>query len=385
EDINYDGPSSRTVRDFFIHNALYWLEEYHLDGLRFDAVHAIVDDSDPHILVELAETVRHRIAPGRHVHLVVENMHNASHYLSRDNKNHAVWYDAQWNDDIHHTLHVLTTGESDGYYSDYAKTSLQFLGRCLTEGFAYQGEISEYEGNVPRGEPSSQLPPGAFVSFLQNHDQIGNRALGERITQLARTEAVKAAMSILLLAPSPPLLFMGEEFDAGTPFFFFCDFSGDLAAAVTEGRRGEFSGFAQFKSAEARARIPDPNCAETYARSKLDWDGLNNSEQRAYLQFYRELLGLRQKTIVPLLRKGNHESKQFKTFEGTGLLAEWHFSGSVTLRLLANIGAGKINYAATLAGKHPANQILYSSSNEAKEAQTTGQLSPWAVIWTLQS
>ena len=183
--INFDGDGSRNVRDFFIHNALYWLEEYDIDGLRLDAVHAILDDSEPDILVELAEAVRTGPGAERPRHLVLENDNNAAHYLVRTAELAPKWYAAQWNDDLHHVLHVLVTGEADGYYGDYADHPLQYLGRCLTEGFAYQDDPSEYRDGVRRGEHSSHLPPTAFVNFLQNHDQIGNRAFGERLSVLA--------------------------------------------------------------------------------------------------------------------------------------------------------------------------------------------------------
>ena len=249
--INFDGSESRAVRDFFIHNALYWLNEYHFDGLRLDAVHAIADDSTPDILTELADTVRSSIAPDRHVHLILENDRNQSRYLQRTvtskERCRPRTYTAQWNDDIHHALHVLITGEKDGYYSDYAEHPLDQLGRCLVEGFAYQGETSLHRNGATRGEPTQGLPLSAFVSFLQNHDQIGNRAFGERITQLADPRAVRAASAILLLAPSPPLLFMGEEFGAQSPFLFFCDFEKDLAQAVTAGRRNEFAHFTRVQ------------------------------------------------------------------------------------------------------------------------------------------
>ncbi len=210
--INFDGSGSRDVRDFFIHNALYWLEEYHLDGLRLDAVHAIADDSQPDILQELA--VRVHAGPGRnrHVHLVLENDHNAARYLVRSEDGSPRLYVAQWNDDAHHALHLLATGESDGYYEDYADAPTDHLGRTLTEGFAYQGDPSAYRHGERRGEPSSHLPLTAFVNLLQNHDQVGNRALGERIDRLADPRALRAVTAILLLAPSPPLLFMGQEF-----------------------------------------------------------------------------------------------------------------------------------------------------------------------------
>src|SRR5581483_4126157 len=257
--INFDGPCSRVVRDFFIHNALYWLEEYHFDGLRFDAVHAIVDDSSPDVLTELADTVRNQLGAERRIHLILENDKNAAHYLRREGQTRPRWYNAQWNDDIHHALHVLITSENDGYYSDYADNPAWHLGRCLAEGFSYQSDASAFRDGEKRGERSNELPPEAFISFLQNHDQVGNRALGERITSLADPQRVQVAMTVLLLAPSPPLLFMGEEIGATTPFLFFCDFGPELAAQVTKGRRAEFVRFEQFSSPEAQSRIPDPN------------------------------------------------------------------------------------------------------------------------------
>ena len=202
--INFDGLDSPVVRDFFIHNALYWLSEYHFDGLRMDAVNAIIDDSTPHILTELAAAVRSAVAPDRHVHLVLENDRNQSRYLQHTKECQPESYTAQWNDDIHHALHVLITGERDGYYSDYFERPIDQLGRCLVEGFAYQGEVSHYRKGEKRGESTEGLPPAAFVSFLQNHDQIGNRAFGERISNIADCRAIRATVAILLLAPSPP-------------------------------------------------------------------------------------------------------------------------------------------------------------------------------------
>ena len=238
------------VRRYFIHNALYWLEEYRFDGLRFDAVHAIVDDSPRHILEDIAAAVRAR-DPDRHVHLVLENDANQARFLGEGG------YDAQWNDDVHHACHVLATGETDGYYVAYADAPARHLARALAEGFAYQGEESPFS-REPRGEPSAHLPPGCFVDFLQNHDQVGNRAHGERLVSLSQESALRCLSAILLLAPSPPLLFMGEEWGCRQPFLFFCDFHDELAKAVREGRRKEFARFPEFRDPAARARHPHP-------------------------------------------------------------------------------------------------------------------------------
>jgi maltooligosyltrehalose trehalohydrolase len=377
--INFDGRGSRVVRDFFIHNALYWLEEYHFDGLRLDAVHAIVDDSVPDILTELAETVRKTFGNTRHVHLVLENYDNAARYLDRDSQDRARLYDGQWNDDIHHVLHVLTTGESDGYYSDSSQQPIQYLGRCLTEGFAFQGDRSEYHQAV-RGEISSHLPPTAFVSFLQNHDQVGNRAFGERITSIADEQAVKAAMAILLLAPSPPLLFMGEEFVARTPFLFFCDFDGKLAEDVTQGRRAEFAGFRQFRSQQMRERIPDPNDEQTFIRSKIDWQSLEAKQNQKRLHFYRDLLALRKKEIVPLLRCRKIRAA-FRIYGKGGIAVEWRL-GDTVLSLVANISS-----AAAIAVPRPCGRGIYVGSSDLCVDSDRGQkhieMPAWSVAWFL--
>ena len=372
EAINFDGPDSRVVRDFFIHNALYWLEEYHFDGLRLDAVHAILDDSRPDILVELAETVRETFGPDRHVHLILENADNASRYLRRTDPERLPLYDAQWNDDFHHALHVLLTGETDGYYRDYSAEPVRYLGRCLAEGFAFQGDFSEYEG-ANRGEPSADLPPICFVNFLQNHDQIGNRAFGERITELAGEDALKAGLAILLLAPSPPLLFMGEEFGASTPFLFFCDFAGDLATTVTNGRRNEFSRFEKFRSDEVRAQIPEPNSESTFERSKLEWQTVTEPFHKNWLDFYRELLSIRRDAIIPLLKDVNARRAHYNVFGKNGLSVNWSLGDKGFLTLLANLGS-----EAGASVPRPPGDVIYTN---VPEASSEKELSPWFVTW----
>ncbi len=376
--INFDGAESRAVRDFFIHNALYWLTEYHFDGLRLDAVNAILDDSTPDILTELAATVRNGVESRRHVHLVLENDLNQSHYLRRTKKCQARAYNAQWNDDIHHALHVIITDEKDGYYADYSDRPLDRLGRCLIEGFAYQGEASLYRNGEKRGEPTEGLPPTAFVSFLQNHDQIGNRAFGERILTLADPRAVRAAVSILLLVPSPPLLFMGEEFGAQTPFLFFCDFEKDLAAAVTAGRRNEFARFARFGDPATREGIPDPNAVRTFEISRLDWDVVAETVHQEWLNFYRKLLTLRSRYIVPLLSgacdiKANCEARSSK------LTAEWNFSNA-KLTLLANLEGDSLSGVTV-----PDSPLIYASEEVHGNELKQGTLPAWSVFWFLQS
>jgi malto-oligosyltrehalose trehalohydrolase len=378
--IDFDGPHSRTVRDFFIHNALYWLEEYHIDGLRLDAVHAIYDASEPDILVELAETVRDRVGKSRHVHLVLENDHNAAHYLARDADRTARWYVAQWNDDIHHALHVLLTGEQGGYYEDYADAPIRHLGRCLTEGFAYQGEASRHRGGRPRGDPSAHLPATAFVSFLQNHDQVGNRALGERITAFAAPEAVRAALAVMLLAPSPPLLFMGEEWAAAQTFPFFCDFGPELAEAVREGRRREFARFPEFRDAKARERIPDPNAPDTFARAVLNWADLRLPPHREWLAFYRALLALRHREIVPRLRGlVGGRGASYETVGDRGLVARWRLGDDSLLSLIANLGEPAIDGLPP----SPEGRPVYATDHVSLDGLAEGKLPGWSVAWFL--
>jgi malto-oligosyltrehalose trehalohydrolase len=367
--INFGGEGSQHVRRFFLHNALYWLIEYHADGLRFDAVHAIHDESDQHFLNQLAAKIRETLPDGRHVHLILENDRNEARYLERGAAGAPVYYDAQWNDDFHHACHVLLTGENEGYYADYASAPLDHLGRALTEGFAYQGGFSAYrEGN--RGEPSRHLPPLAFVDFLQNHDQIGNRAFGERLTTLAPEQALAAAAAVLLLAPSPPLLFMGEDWGATAPFLFFCDFKGDLATAVREGRRREFARFPAFSSPAARERIPDPLDIGTFERSRLD----RASQCRPdVVERYRSLLSLRHREIVPHLRE-NAPPKAAYEVAGRRLTAEWQFEDGAALRVVANLG----NDHAPFDRPGPDWRHLWGPEPGAET------LDPWTVIWSIR-
>jgi len=374
--INFDGDHSRTVRDFFIHNALYWLEEYRIDGLRLDAVHAIIDDSAPHILTELAQAVRAGPGRDRHVHLVLENDANQARYLGAQSEA-AGGYDAQWNDDIHHVLHVLVTGERDGYYADYADAPLAQLGRCLAEGFAYQGEPSPYRDGQLRGEVSRGLRPSAFVSFLQNHDQVGNRAFGERVSRLGSPERIKATMAILLLSPQPPLLFMGEEWAAREPFPFFCDFEAELAQKVTEGRRGEFARFDRFRDETARLLIPDPSAPETFESARLDWRVQHHPDHAQWLSWYRGLLGVRAREIAPRQRGGGATSAVAAVDAGL-LTVRWQLPDGSRLQLTANL-----QDAPRPRVQLPVGQLLYATSDHLGDALTGSALPAWCAVWTL--
>ncbi|SIQ92686.1 malto-oligosyltrehalose synthase/malto-oligosyltrehalose trehalohydrolase,TIGR02402 [Bosea sp. TND4EK4] len=339
--INFDGRASSTVRDFYVHNALYWLEEYHFDGLRFDAVHAIADDSRQHFIAEIAARIREKL-PARQVHLVLENAANEARWLERKDRM-PVMHTAQWADDIHHVWHRLVTGESDGYYSDYDDPVAR-LGRCLAEGFVYQGEFSEHEG-APRGEPSDHLPPSAFVAFLQNHDQVGNRAFGERLNHIAEPEKLALARAGLLLAPQIPLIFMGEEWAASAPFQYFVDFTDEeLAKAVRDGRRREFGGFGAFKDEAAQERIPDPTLQATVDRSTLDWSEAEKPPHREVLAQIRDLLRIRHASIVPLTASGFEGARWSEPAPGV-LDVQWRFAAG-TLRFVANFGDGTVELPA---------------------------------------
>ena len=275
------------VRRFFTENALYWLGEFRFDGLRLDAVHAI---SEQDWLPEMASEVRAAF-PDRHVHIVLENEHNDAQ-LMRDG------IDAQWNDDFHNVMHVLLTGETTAYYSDFSDSPTERLVRSLAEGFIYQGEPSPHHDGQARGNVSRDLPPTAFVNFLQNHDQIGNRALGERLTLLTDPAMLKAATALLMLAPPIPLIFMGDETASRAPFMFFTDFHGDLADAVREGRRKEFAAFPAFTDPQKRESIPDPNDYATFAACSIDNE---SRDGEAWRKLYHDLLSVRRTQIVPRL------------------------------------------------------------------------------------
>lgn len=279
------------VRRFFIDNALMWLLEYRFDGLRFDAVHAI---SERDFLVELGQTLRERVGSARHCHLMLENEHNQASLLD------PALFDAQWADDWHNAMHVLLTGEREGYYADFAEHTTEKLATALGEGFIYQGQPSR-KGEA-RGEPSGHLPPTAFIDFLQNHDQIGNRALGERLSRLAEPDALDAATLMLLLSPAIPLLFMGDEWGSTQPFLFFTDHRDALADAVREGRRREFADFSAFEDPAQRERIPDPNALTTYEASRLDDDEASAPEHRRHQARFRHWLALRHEHLVPWLK-----------------------------------------------------------------------------------
>lgn len=356
------------VRAFAIENALHWLRHYRFDGLRLDAVHAIAERGEPDILEALSSAVGgYARESGRHIHLVLENDDNSARVLDPRRDPLDGKYRAQWNDDYHHAWHVLLTGEAHGYYADHAQDTVARIGRVLASGFDYQGEVSAHRGGRRRGEPSAALAPTAFVDFLQNHDQIGNRALGERMEALADTRAVEAALAVTLLCPMPPMMFMGEEWGSRRPFPFFCDFSGALGNAVREGRRKEFgSDYARFGDA-----VPDPLAEKTFRCAVLDWDGPGSPAGSARLALVCDLLAVRRAKIVPLLTAIAFEPSAARC-DGGVVTAAWTHSSGRRLQVMVN-----------LADRPAARPSHWRADDPVWGGEAPASLPGWSVFWTL--
>jgi maltooligosyltrehalose trehalohydrolase len=323
-------------------------------------VHAI---AEPDWLDEMAAEVRATVEPGRHVHLVLEHDGNVADHLRRG-------FDAQWNDDAHHVLHVLLTGDADGYYADYAERPAERLARCLGEGFAYQGEPSAYRKGEPRGTPSADLAPTAFVLFLQNHDQVGNRPFGDRLAERVDGDALEAAIALQLLCPQIPLIFMGEEGGSRTPFLFFTDHHGELATAVREGRRREFAGFKGFHDGETANTIPDPNALATFESSR---PVAADADRRA---LYRRLLALRAATLAPHLAGARSISAE--AHGPACVAARWRLANRAVLTMVSNLGRTACAVAA------PKGDLLFESRAGASEDVRAGCLAGPATVAFLE-
>lgn len=363
--IDYGRPE---VRAYAIENALHWLSDYRFDGLRFDAInHILTPPGEVPMLHELSAAVG-KLAEetGRHIHLVLENGDNLASMLDSNEDPPRGKFRAQWNDDYHHVWHVMLTGESAGYYGDYQDSPRDGLARALGSGFVYQGERAAFWGGEPRGEPSGHLAPGAFVNFLQNHDQIGNRVFGDRLEALAAPEGIAAALAVTLLAPTVPMLFMGEEWGSTRPFPFFCDFKGDLAHAVRKGRRAEY----EWAYAKYGDEVPDPLDVETFKSAVIDWDARKVSPGKERLVLVRELLTLRHKEIAPRL-PGSRFGEAHVADDGR-LAAYWLMGDGTKLRLLANVSDKEI------AGPSSAlpGTLIWGGT-------PADRLPPWSVYWSI--
>lgn len=319
------------ARRYIAEAPLYWLTEFRLDGLRFDAIDQIEDKSEKHILMDIARHIRQQITD-RPVHLTTEDSRNIIDLHPRDEDGSVSLFTAEWNDDLHNAVHVLATGETQAYYQDFADAPEKWVARALAEGFAYQGEVSPHSGE-PRGVDSRGQPPAAFVDFIQNHDQVGNRALGERLISLAGPERSQLLLAALLLSPHIPLIFMGEEYGETRSFLFFTDFHGELARAVREGRAKEFAGHSGYDGVD----VPDPNAERTFTLSKLNWQALQSTEGKAWLALTRELLALRQQYIVPLLAQASGQNGRVVDTAPGFFAVRWTFPDG-TLSMALNLG-----------------------------------------------
>ncbi|MBI3048523.1 MAG: malto-oligosyltrehalose trehalohydrolase [Acidobacteria bacterium] len=297
--VNLDGEHSGPVRAFFVENALHWLHEYHVDGLRLDATHALADDSPRHFLAELAEQVR-RSVTGREVLLITEDERNLV-TIVRPTADGGWGLDAVWADDFHHQVRVMTAGDRDGYYADYSR-SIADLAATLRQGWFYCGQWSAYAGR-PRGTDPAGVPLERMVICIQNHDQIGNRPFGRRLHHQIDARSYRAVSALLLFAPETLLLFMGQEWAASSRFCYFTDHHPELGRLVTEGRRAEFARFEAFADEAQRARIPDPQAASTFEMSRLRWEEQAQPEHAGILDLYRALLRLRRRE--PALAPGS--------------------------------------------------------------------------------
>lgn len=356
------------VRAFFSENAAYWLAEFGFDGLRFDAVHALATTGAETFLREIAAACR-AVKPD--AWLVLENHDNIAGWMTRDDH----LYDAQWNDDWHHAFHVLASGERTGYYAPYARDPVAAAGRALAEGFVFQGEPYPGEGGHPRGTVSKELAPDAFVAFAQNHDHIGNRPLGDRLAASLAPERLAFLRFVLMLSPAIPLLFQGEEALLSQPFPFFCDFEGDLAEAVRNGRRSEF---ADFFDAHGES-FPDPLSEATFISAKLKAEDFRTPQARAELDIFRRLADERRRLVWPLAASGYRGSELSRT--GEALRVAWHFNAG-TLVMVLNGGrqAATLDPMTGIAGM-PAGASTGGVIHEAEGKLTLGPFA--AAVWSL--
>jgi maltooligosyltrehalose trehalohydrolase len=303
----------------------------------------------------------------RHIHLVLENDDNRVSVLDAEQNPPHGKYRAQWNDDYHHAWHVLLTGEAQGYYSDYTRSPLANIARALASGFVYQGEASAHRGGQLRGEPSGKPAPSAFVNFLQNHDQIGNRAFGDRLESNVGPEAIEAALAVTLLAPPIPMLFMGEEWGSKAPFPFFCGFEGDLAKAVRKGRRREYA----WAYAKYGDEVPDLLESSTFKSAVLDWESRNQGAGRKRLALVQQLLAIRRREIVPRLA-GAAFGEAHAADSGL-LTANWRLGDGATLHLLANLSG------------HDTGHPTEATGTPIWGGEPGETIPPWSVFWRLEA
>ncbi len=364
--LNFDGECSREAREFILQNALFWLEEYNMDGLRLDAAHAIIDNGPKHILDELAERV-HAFSQGRHLHLIREDENNIATKLVREGDGCLTCYTAQWNHDIDHLLGAGFMGGFDDRKAD-DKGETDRLGKALAEGFviAAQEHGAEFEAGC-------HVPPNAFISFLQSHDLVGNRIFGERVTSLLPREVVRALVSVALLLPQAPMLFMGEEWGASSPFPYFCDFHGDLSEAVQKGRCEQISKLPGV-SQEDLKNAPNCQAESTFRSAQLRWEEAGEPEHAAWLGLYKALLRVRRERVEPLLRGLCGRCGRYQVLGPGGLRIEWTLCEGVKLYLAVNL------WHQTRTGfGESVGEVIWSEG----PAETGDELGAWSVRWSV--
>jgi maltooligosyltrehalose trehalohydrolase len=336
--LNLDGDHSAMVREFFIKNALHWISEYHFDGLRLDATHALADEGPRHLLAELSAAV-HGAVTDRRVLLIAEDHRNLDTLVKPEAE--GGWgLDAVWADDFHHQIRRLLAGDHEGYYRDYAGTIADLV-ETVRKGWFYCGQHS-INWNEARGTDPAEIPPRRFVHCLQNHDQIGNRALGERLHHQIDLAAYRAATALLLCSPATPLLFMGQEWTASTPFLFFTDHHKRLGQRVTEGRRNEFKNFSAFSDPNIRNQIPDPQAESTFLASKLIWEEINREPHASVRRLYQALLHLRR--TEPALHAADRAGYEVAALnESAILLVRRSSSGPVILLIFQLLHGGTVD------------------------------------------
>lgn len=367
--LNFDGDCCGETRSLIIHNALYWIEEFQMDGLRFDASHAMIDASPKHVLDELAERVR-AAAPERQVHLILEEEHNIARRLCRDAAGCAQGFTAQWNHDLQRLIGFAVAPEWVCAEDPGGETDK--LRKALAEGFVVHAQELDAEAE-PGREPSVHVPPTAFVAFLQSHDLVGNRIFGERIHELASPEAIRAVASLYLLLPQAPMLFMGEEWGATSRFPYFCDYKGALAREVREGRRKQFAETMEDLHAAELDKVPDPQAEETFRCAKLRWEEVGEPAHQAWLVWYCRMLRVRREVMTPLLARLGTDSYSHEIVGPRALVIRWRLRESGELRLAVNLCEGVREFP-ELGGRVVA---------QAGDGWRGGQMAPWSVVWSV--
>ncbi len=330
EGINYDGPNSDMVRRFVIDNACYWLDEYHIDGLRIDAAFTIVDDSSRHILAEIASAARASVPASRSIVMIAETYENDTKYV-REAADGGFGFDAVWADDFHHVVHAMASQERSGYYQDYAGT-LDELARTINRGWLFEGQESKYLGAL-RGTTAGDLPAEHFVYCIDNHDQAANRAFGRRLSYLVGVEQHRAWSAVMLLLPYTPMIFMGQEFAASTGFYYFTDHGTELGEAIRVGRHAEFA--AHEHPEEQHRRFPDPQDPRMFDESKLKLEERDTGAGAGTLALYSELLRVRKDDAV-LSRQDRHDMRAYAASETLVIVHLWH--GREHRLIVANFG-----------------------------------------------